>query len=160
MPGRNLSDCFVCFNPGRASELFAVERPVTGPLGTTPLIGGGPLGGLRVLINVAQGLCTALTGCFPLSPPVPRSLHHHPPSPPTPTENDCLIDKPGKQATSSARFQLAPGEVPILSPRDRRETRNHCGRSLRGCLAPSPSVTTPTLRQRGGRPAVVLRLSP
>lgn len=45
LPERNISDCFVCFGPSGASGLFAMERPVTGPSGATPLgVGGGLLG--------------------------------------------------------------------------------------------------------------------
>lgn len=77
---RNTLDCFVCFGPGRASGLFAVERPVTGPLGTTPLIGRGPLGGLPGSNKRGPGaVCAALTGCLP-PPLAPRSLPPPPPS--------------------------------------------------------------------------------
>lgn len=52
LPERNISHCSFCFGPSRTSWLFAVERPVTGPSGATPLRVGELLG---LLINVHSG---------------------------------------------------------------------------------------------------------
>lgn len=63
-------------------------------------------------------------------------MAQHTPSPPPPSEDDCLIDKPGKQATSLSRFQLALRFH--TEPQGQKRDKKSLWQKPEGMLSPPP----------------------